>query len=96
MNHPHALKVNEAAYKAANKAAALLELDDWAKAFGVGLKLVCKHAEAHVKEKTEMVCCTSELADLIESNPEFFSALTEPGVIEWLEPLVKATYTKTQ
>jgi hypothetical protein len=43
-----------------------------------------------------MVCCTPELADLIENNPEFFSALTEPGVIERLTPLVKTTYLKTQ
>jgi len=96
MDYPYALNVSKAAYKAANKTTALLELDDWSKALEVGLKLVLKHAEAHARGKTEMVCCTPELADLIKNNPEFFSALTEPGVIEWLMPLVKPTYPKTQ
>jgi hypothetical protein len=33
---------------------------------------------------------TSKMAALIKDNPEFFAALCEEGVVEWLTPFVLA------
>jgi hypothetical protein len=45
-------------------------------------------AEAYVKGKTGVVFCTPELEASIENHPDFFKALCQEGVIEWLTPFV--------
>jgi hypothetical protein len=38
--------------------------------------------------KTEIVCCTPDIAALIANNSKFIEALCEEGVVEWLTPFV--------
>jgi hypothetical protein len=76
--------------KRAQRIAALLELDDWPHVFGLGLRLVEGHAEASVRGKTAVAFCAPKLKEVIENNPEFFAALCEEGVVEWLTPFVLA------
>jgi hypothetical protein len=76
--------------KRAERIAALLKLSDWPHAFGIGLHFAEQHAEACVMGRTEMLACTPKWAEIIENNPEFFEALREEGVVEWLTPFVLA------
>jgi|688.fasta_scaffold409348_2 hypothetical protein len=84
INFPHKER------KRAERIAALLRLSDWPHAFGIGLHLAEKHAEASVIGRTEMLACTPKLAEIIENNREFIAALCEEGVVEWLTPFVLA------
>ena len=70
------------------RAAALLNKDDWSKAVGEGMELVEEYAESCVKGETEVIFCTPELAACVENNSDFFKALCQEGVIEWLTPFV--------
>jgi hypothetical protein len=74
--------------KRAERIAALLELGDWPHAFGMGLHFAEQHAEASVKGRTEILTCTPKMKEIIGSNPDFFEALCEEGVVEWLTPFV--------
>jgi hypothetical protein len=47
-------------------------------------------AETYGDINTEVIHCTSKMAALIKDNPEFFAALCEEGVVEWLTPFVLA------
>jgi hypothetical protein len=85
---PHKLGFSNEHKKTMTRAAALLDADDWIHAIGVGMKLVEEYAEAHVKGNTEIICCKPEFGQLYENNKEFFEALCQEGVIEWLTPLV--------
>jgi hypothetical protein len=76
--------------KRAERIAALLKLSDWPHAFGIGLHFAEQHAEACVIGRTEMLSCTPKMAEIIENNHEFFAALCEEGVVEWLTPFVLA------
>jgi hypothetical protein len=84
----HSICFTDSEKKKAERIAALLDLDEWYHSFGIGINLALAHAEASVKGFTRVVSCTPRLADLIESNPEFFAALCEEGVVEWLTPFV--------
>jgi hypothetical protein len=84
----HNVSVTDEGKKEMDRAAALLNLENWCQALNLGLNLVKDHAEAHVKGRTEVFFCTSELKACVESNPAFFEALCQEGVIEWLAPLV--------
>jgi len=84
----HNVSVTDIGKKEMDRAAALLNLENWCQALSLGLNLVRDHAEAHVKGRTEVFFCTSELKTCIENNPAFFEALRQEGVIEWLTPFV--------
>lgn len=77
-----------ASRKEFERIAALLGLDDWMMAIGFSGRLALRFAEQHVKGKTEIAHVTPELEKLLTSNSEFFEALCEEGVLEWLTPLV--------
>ena len=79
--------------KQLDRAAALLRLDDWIKADSIGSQLVINYAEAYVKGGTEIVFCTPEEKSLFNNHPEFFKALCQEGVIEWLTPFVMGKST---
>ena len=74
--------------KQLDRAAALLGLDDWIKADTLGSRLVINYAEVYVKGKTKVVFCTPEEKSLRDNHPDFFKALCQEGVIEWLTPFV--------
>jgi hypothetical protein len=84
----HNVSVTDKGKKEMDRAAALLNLENWCQALSLGLNLVRDHAEAHVKGRTEVFFCTSELKACVESNPAFFEALCQEGVVEWLMPFV--------
>jgi hypothetical protein len=85
---PHKIGVSDKCKKDLERAAALLDIEDWLDALNGGIEIVKAGAEAYVKGKTEFVFCTSELKSSIENNPAFFEALCQEGVIEWLTPFV--------
>ncbi len=85
---PHGLNFSDEHKKTMTRAAALLNVDDWKFAIGVGMKLVEEYAEAHVKGNTEIIYCKPEFGQLYENNKEFFKALCQEDVVEWLTPLV--------
>jgi hypothetical protein len=45
-------------------------------------------AKKHARGGTSVHCLTPALGDLITTHPEFFEALCEEGVVEWITPLV--------
>lgn len=85
---PHGINFTDDVKKKAERIAALLELDEWFHAFGVGIDLAVDYAEAYVKDNTEYVFCAPKIADMIKNNPKFIAALAEEGVVEWLTPFV--------
>ena len=85
---PNKYSISDRLEKELVKAVACLDLKDTAEALQMGVSAVSKYAEAHVKGKTEVVFCTPDLADCIQKNPDFFKALGQEGVIEWLTPFV--------
>lgn len=88
--YPHRLGFTDKHKKIMERAAALLKEEDWTGAIRVGMGLVVSYSEQYVNGRTKIVYCTPELEDCIESNPAFFEALCQEGVIEWLTPLVLA------
>ena len=82
------IEVNSEGWKNCGRVAALMELDDEFQTLGfaLGLALVC--AKRYVKGNTEVLCVKPEFASLYENNKEFFNALCEEGVVEWLTLLV--------
>ncbi len=90
-DRPHLLSFPEEYKRDMERAAALLNKKDWADAVGTGMTLVRHYSEAYVKGETAVVFCTPELESSIENNPEFFEALCQEGVIEWLTPFVLGT-----
>jgi hypothetical protein len=85
---PHKIGLSNKCKKDLERAAALLDIEDWLDALDGGIEIVKAGAEACVKGKTEFVFCTPELKSSIENNPAFFEALCQEGVIEWLMPFV--------
>jgi len=92
---PHVLGFTDEHKRGMERVAALLNKEDWAAAVGTGMNLVHYYSEAYVKGKTEVVFCTPELEASIENHPEFFEALCQEGVIEWLTPFVMGRSTIT-
>ena len=72
------------------RVAALLNLDDWCQALDCAEGLTLKAAEEYVKGNQNVLYVSPEFAKLYNDHPEFFKALCEEGVVEWLEPFVNA------
>jgi hypothetical protein len=85
---PLAFEFNDKGVKKLQRIAALLGLEDSNEAVSHSVHLAAHYAEAYVKGKTEFVFCTPELAASIKNYPDFFKALCQEGVIEWLTPFV--------
>ena len=85
---PHQLCFSDEHKKAMVRAAVLLGKETWAEAITIGMLLVTLCAEAYAKGKTSFVFCTLKEKSLFDSHPDFFKALCEEGVIEWLTPFV--------
>jgi hypothetical protein len=92
-DRPHLLSFPEEYKRDMERAAALLNKKDWAAAVGLGMRMVQFYSEAYVKGKTNYVFCTPNLDDCIENHPDFFEALCQEGVIEWLTPFVMGKST---
>lgn len=86
--YPHEVGFNDKAKKSWERIAALLGVDGWTDAIGIGERLTLNLAEQYVKGNTDVVFVKPELRKLYENNKEFFNALCEEGVVEWLTPLV--------
>jgi hypothetical protein len=59
-------------------------------ALDFAIELALDYAKNYVKGDTGVLFCEPSQVQAVASNPEFFRALCEEGVIEWLEPLVLA------
>jgi hypothetical protein len=90
---PHKLGLSDECKKDLERAAALLDIEGWHAALEGGIEIVKAGAEAYVKGKTGLVFCTPELEASIENHPDFFEALCQEGVIEWLTPFVMGKAT---
>jgi hypothetical protein len=90
MDRPHGVKFSDESRKNWERVAALLNLEDWCHALGAAEKLMLMLAEEYVKGNKNILCVPPEFARVYKDNPEFFKALCEEGVVEWLEPLVFA------
>lgn len=90
MDHPHGLSFTDESKKNWTRVAALLGLDDWCGALGVAEDIMSRIAEEYVKGNNEIHAVPKEFAKVYRNNPEFFEALCEEGVVEWLEPFVNA------
>jgi hypothetical protein len=82
------IEANSEGWKNCGRLAALMELDDEFEALGFALNLALECAKRYVKGNTEVLCVKPEFASLYENNKEFFNALCEEGVVEWLTLLV--------
>lgn len=90
---PHAFGFTDEAVKKLERIAVLLELENASKAITVSIELAMRYAEAHAKGKTTAMFCTPELSASIKNHPDFFEALCQEGVIEWLTPFVMGKAT---
>ena len=90
---PHKVGLSDKCKNDLERAAVLVGIEGWLNALDVGIEMVKEGAEAYVKGKTGVVFCTSELEASIENNPDFFKALCQEGVIEWLTPFVMGRST---
>ena len=88
--YPHKLQFNDAGREPFDRIAALMDFDDWKIAIVYSGDIISQCAEQAVKGNTVIVCETPEFDQLYQNNKEFFKALCEDGVIEWLTPLVLA------
>jgi hypothetical protein len=86
----HGVSFTDAGKKKFERIAALCELESWNSAIDFSAKLALLYAEAYVKGDTMVHFCTPKLANVLINNPEFFAALCEEGVVEWLTPFVLA------
>jgi hypothetical protein len=86
---PHGINYTEEVHRRLEKVAALLDLEDTKMVWSRALLMYEEYAKSKVKGH-ETALVSPELANLISQNPHFFEALTEPGLVEWLEPLVKS------
>ena len=86
----HGVSFTDAGKKQFERIAALCELEDWNTAIDFSAKLALLYAEAYVKGDTMALFCTPKLANVLNNNLEFFEALCEEGVVEWLTPFVLA------
>jgi hypothetical protein len=87
--YPHKLEFSDAGRKPFDRIAALLDLDDWNAAIACSGAIALECAEQALKGNSFMFC-KPKLIQLYEDSPEFFKALCEDGVVEWLTPLVLA------
>jgi hypothetical protein len=88
--YPHKIALNNKARANLETIATLLGLDGWLKALNFSESLALDYAKAHAKGWTHLHFCSPKEAALLEDNEEFFRALCEDGVIEWLTPFVLA------
>jgi hypothetical protein len=88
--YPHKLQFNDAGREPFDRIAALMDFDDWKNAIVYSGDIISQCAEQIVKGNTEIICTTPEFDQLYQNNKEFFKALCEDGVVEWLTPLVLA------
>lgn len=86
--YPHRLGFTDEHKKAMSRAAALLNRDEWKEAVKIGMAFVTMYSEEYVNGNTEVVCLPPKVAELLSNNQDFFDALCEEGVVEWLKPLV--------
>ena len=86
--YPHRLGFTDKHKKAMSRAAALLNKDKWSESVGIGMTLVENYSKEYVKGNTEVAYLPPKVAGLLSNNQDFFDALCEEGVIEWLAPLV--------
>lgn len=88
MDRPHGVRFSDESKKNWVRIAALFNLDDWCRAFDIAERLTLKAAEEHIKGNKEVIFVTPGFAKIIGDNPEFFKALCEEGVVEWLKDFV--------
>jgi len=93
--YPHKVGFSQEARKQFERAAVLLDLKDWTEAIDSGMYMITDAAESCANGKAAVVFCKPELAASIENHPEFFEALCQEGVIEWLTPFVMGRSTIT-
>jgi len=86
---PYSIAYTEEIHRRVEKVAALLDFEDIRLVWAMALDSYEKYAKNKIKGH-ETALVSPELANLISQNPHFFEALTEPGLVEWLEPLVKS------
>jgi len=89
MDKLYRMSYTEEVHRRLEKIAAILDLADTKKVWANALEMYEGYAKQKIKN-LEPVYVSEDLADLISQNPHFFEALTEPGLVEWLEPLVKS------
>jgi hypothetical protein len=89
IDKPYGINYTEEVHRRLEKVAALLDLEDTKMVWSRALSSYEEYAKQRVRG-LKPVLVSPELANLISQNPHFFEALTEPGLVEWLEPLVKS------
>lgn len=82
--------------KELERAAALLNCEDWFEVLGIAGELIIKYAEQYIKGKEAIMFCKPELGKLYSENEEFFNALCEEGVVECLTPFVLIKSSQVQ
>jgi len=86
---PYGINYTEEVHRRLEKIAAILDLADTKKVWANALEMYEEYAKKKIKGD-EQIFVSPELANLIPQNPHFFEALTEEGLVEWLEPLVRS------
>jgi hypothetical protein len=89
MDKPYGITYGKDVLKDLLKVAALLDLEDERRVWSNSLSYYYEYAQNKVKG-LQPIYVSEKLASLIHQNPHFFEALTEDGLVEWLEPLVKS------
>jgi hypothetical protein len=88
MGQVHRVDVPDDVKRKLEKVAALIGLESWCDALGLGYSLALIVGDQYVMGNTEFLCCPPKLRTLYYDSPAFFEALCQEGVIEWLTPFV--------
>ena len=86
---PYGINYTEEVHRRLEKIAAILDLDDTKEVWANALEMYEEYAKKKIKGN-EQILVSPELAEIIRQNPDFFQSLIEPGLVEWLEPLVRS------
>jgi uncharacterized protein Smg (DUF494 family) len=82
--------------KELERAAALLDCEDWLEVLAMAGEIVIEYAQQYIKGKEAIVFCKPEFDKLYSENEEFFNALCEEGVVECLTPFVLIKSSQVQ
>lgn len=94
-----AISLGEKNIKKVLQIAALMDLGDKTRspakmALDFAIDLGLDYAKNYIQGKTAISFCEAKGAEIFNNHLQFFEALCEEGVIEWLEPLVLAGRAK--
>lgn len=85
---PHSICYTDEVDRRLTKIAAIMDIESNSDVWWNAFLMYEKFSQHYVRNKPWTMFVSEKLGKVMEENPEFFDALAEEGVVEWLSPLV--------